>query len=68
MAINVCEDHEDAICVWIYGRECPFCNVVKQVESLKEKLEESQDQTANAEDRLREVQAELTEANERIAE
>jgi predicted nuclease with TOPRIM domain len=68
MAINVCEDHDDAICVWSYGRECPLCNVAKQVESLKEQLEKSQDETENATDRLREVQAELAEANERIAE
>ena len=62
MSINVCENHDDAVCIWSYGRECPLCNVISQVESLKEQLEKEQDATENALDRLTEVQAELTAA------
>lgn len=67
MSINVCENHDDALCIWGYGRECPFCNVVAQVESLKEQLETEQDATANAMDRLTEVQEELTAATKEQA-
>jgi hypothetical protein len=61
MSINVCEDHDDAVCIWEYGRECPMCAVVKQVDDLKKQLEKSQDQTANAEDRVRELQEEMSQ-------
>ena len=67
MSINVCESHDDAVCIWSYGRECPLCNVVAQVESLKEQLETEQDATENAIDRLTEVQEELTAATKEQA-
>ena len=63
MAINTCDNHDDVLVVWTYGRECPLCNVIEQVDSLKNKLEVAEGEAEGALDRLREVQEELREAS-----
>ena len=31
----VCENHDDAVLVYIYGKVCPFCSLVKERDSLQ---------------------------------
>jgi hypothetical protein len=56
MAINVCEDHGDvdAICVFEYGKKCPFCAATEKIEELEEQIEAAR-KSANA------IQEELQE-------
>jgi hypothetical protein len=61
MAINVCEDHGDvdAVCIFEYGKKCPFCAADEMVEELEEQI----DAARKIADDLKE---ELDEANQNM--
>lgn len=56
MAINTCENHDDIVVVWSYGRECPLCKANERAEELEGQI----DAARKIADELKE---ELDEAN-----
>lgn len=65
--LNTCDEHDDAIVVWDGRGGCTLCAATTQIDALKDRAKELEDQLDAAREIADDLHGEMKEQMERLA-